>query len=65
MAAASEVTLRRWKAIADFAPAPGAMWELPLKRNDEVATLPASSGRAPTGWLLVRHLTSGLQGIVP
>ena len=54
--------LRRWRAVADFAPAPGALYELPLSRNDEVAVV--SAAQAPEGWLFVRH-ESGVQGLVP
>lgn len=59
------------RAVANFDPAPGALYEVPLARGDEVrlistgdgATVPGSE--APAGWLYIRHASSGLQGLVP
>ena len=53
---------RRCRAVADFVPAPGALYELPLNRDDEVTVIP-SSHAAPAGWLLVQH--QDIQGLIP
>jgi hypothetical protein len=40
------------------------LYELPLSLHDEVA-LVATTGECPEGWLFVKHLTTGIQGLIP
>ena len=59
---------RRLRALQDFSPAPGSLFEIPLKLNEVVELI--EDGDAPDGWLLVqsgRRLTGlvGTQGLVP
>ena len=58
---------RRLRALQDFSPAPGSLFEIPLKLNEVVELI--EDGDAPDGWLLVqsgRRLTGlvGTQGLV-
>lgn len=64
MAPETSGMLRCWQARADFDPAPGALYELPLQKGDMLA-LVSVGGQIPDGWLFVNHLSNGLQGLVP
>ena len=57
-------SLRCWQAVADFVPAPGRLYELPLTTGDQVAIVETGT-QIPEGWLFVSHLSNGLQGLVP
>ena len=54
-------TGRLFRALAAFEPAPGVLYEVPL-RPDEVIELLEND--APDGWLFVR-VPRGLEGLVP